>query len=234
MAIQHIGRHRQAVRRVGSSHVRSAIDRAQSLTLQALAHPLGAHALALLAQLLHDARAPVAAPAVPVDGSHLGVQGLVGQRLGTGRTHAPLAVPAAGNRQHPAQPADRVLVAILFDPGVLHRDPFAKYAVAFRRISTSSFASASSLRNRLHSASSSLTGRRIGRAEALAVSSGTSRPAAARRRLPVAQCRYRHTQPACRFMRPDRFGQPCCLSLKLVRVLPLGHCSVLHLNSPYR
>jgi hypothetical protein len=48
------------------------------------------------------------------------------------------------------------------DPGVLHRDPLAKYAVAFRRISTSSFASASSLRRRLFSASSSLTGRRAG------------------------------------------------------------------------
>lgn len=45
-------------------------------------------------------------------------------------------------------------------PGVLHRDPLAKYAVAFRRTSTSSFASANSLRRRLFSASSSLTGRR--------------------------------------------------------------------------
>src|SRR3546814_17635327 len=51
---------------------------------------------------------------------------------------------------------------MLVDPGVLHRDPLAKYAVAFRRTSTSSFASASSLRRRLFSASSSHTGRRAG------------------------------------------------------------------------
>lgn len=51
---------------------------------------------------------------------------------------------------------------MLIDPGVLHRDPLAKYAVAFRRTSTSSFASANSLRRRLFSASNSLTGRRVG------------------------------------------------------------------------
>lgn len=53
---------------------------------------------------------------------------------------------------------------MILDPGVLHRDPFAKYAVAFRRISTSNFASASSRRSRLFSASNSLTGRRRGSA----------------------------------------------------------------------
>jgi len=51
---------------------------------------------------------------------------------------------------------------MLVDPSVLHRALLAKYAVAFRRTSTSSFASASSLRKRLFSASSSLTGRRVG------------------------------------------------------------------------
>lgn len=83
-------------------------------------------------------------------------------KVAAGRAHAPLAVAAARHLQHAAQPADGVLVAMLADPGVLHRGPLAKYAVAFRRTSTSSFASASSLRKRLFSASSSLTGSRAG------------------------------------------------------------------------
>src|SRR3546814_9438038 len=78
-----------------------------------------------------------------VDGRHLGVQSLVGQRVGTGLAHAPLAVAAARHLQHAAKPTDGVLVAMLVDPGVLHLDPLAKYAVAFRRPSTSSFSSAS-------------------------------------------------------------------------------------------
>lgn len=49
--------------------------------------------------------------------------------------------------------------ALMIVPGVLHRDLLAKYAVAFRSISTSSFASANSLRSRLLSDSSSVAGR---------------------------------------------------------------------------
>src|SRR3546814_12429436 len=101
---------------------------------------LGADDLSLLAQLVNDPRAAIASTAGIVDGRHLGVQSLVGQRVGTGRAHAPLAVAAARHLQHAAKPTDGVLVAMLVDPGVLHRDPLAKYAVAFRRTSTSSFA----------------------------------------------------------------------------------------------
>ncbi len=51
------------------------------------------------------------------------------------------------------------LVAVIVDLGVLYRGAFAKYVVAFERISISSFALASSFRSRLFSASSSLIGR---------------------------------------------------------------------------
>ena len=44
-----IRRHRQTMSRVGGDSICSALDRAQPLTQQALAHPLGAHVLALLA-----------------------------------------------------------------------------------------------------------------------------------------------------------------------------------------
>src|SRR3546814_10953240 len=109
---------------------------------------LGADDLSLLAQLVNDPRAAIASTAGIVDGRHLGVQSLVGQRVGTGRAHAPLAVAAARHLQNAAKPTDGVLVAMLVDPGVLHRDTLAKYDVAFRMTSTSSFASSSSLRTR--------------------------------------------------------------------------------------
>ena len=54
------------------------IDRAQPLALEASEYLLGTHALALLAQLLHDMRPSVAAAAVLVDGGDLGVPRLVG------------------------------------------------------------------------------------------------------------------------------------------------------------
>jgi len=48
---------------------------------------------------------------------------------------------------------------MLLDPGVPHRDSFAKYAAAFFTMSRSSFALANSRRNRAFSASTSLTDR---------------------------------------------------------------------------
>src|SRR5690348_17344229 len=57
---------------------------------------------------------------------------------------------------------------MLLDPGVSHRDSFAKYAAAFFTISRSSLALASSRRSRAFSASTSDTGR-LTAAAALAV-----------------------------------------------------------------
>ena len=75
----------------------------------------------------------------------------------------------------------------------------AKYAVAFRSTSTSSFASASSLRSRLFSASNSLTGRRVGTAAALDSDFGrcsADRACSRSTALPVAHRGHRHAQPA--------------------------------------
>src|SRR5438067_1245273 len=90
------------------------------------------------------------------------IQHGIGLSTGTGRTTTPLAIARTGNPKHPAQPAHAVVVALNINPGILHRDPFAKYAVAFRRISTSSLALASSFRSRLFSASRSVGDRRAG------------------------------------------------------------------------
>jgi hypothetical protein len=51
-----------------------------------------------------------------------------------------------------------MVVAMLLDPGVLHRDSLAKYAAAFYTISRSSLALASSRRSRAFSTSNSETG----------------------------------------------------------------------------
>ncbi len=166
--IQNVGSHRQPIHGSGGHHICAPIDRAQALKPETSTNRLGAHALTLLAKLLRDPRPAVASSAVTMDRRHLRIQGLVRQRPCAERLHAPLTVPCAGHQQHPAQPADCVLAAIVLDPGVLHRDTLAKYAVAFRRISTSSFASASSLRSRLFSASSFVTSRRSGYAELVA------------------------------------------------------------------
>ena len=63
---------------------------------------------------------------------------------------------------------------MLVDPGVLHRDSFAKYAAAFFTMSKSSFVLASSRRNRPFSASTSVTDRFTGTA---APSAAVSLPA---------------------------------------------------------
>lgn len=121
----------------------------------------GARRPALGTQLPHDTRTAVAAAAGTMNGGDLGVQHGIGQCPPTWLPAAPLAIAAARHTQNPAKPTYAVLVAMCVNPGVPHRDPFAKYAVAFRRISISSFALASSLRRRLFSASRSLNGRRL-------------------------------------------------------------------------
>src|SRR3954452_22362465 len=55
---------------------------------------------------------------------------------------------------------------MLFDPGIFHRDSFAKYAAAFFTISKSSFVLANSRRNRTFSASTSVSDRFTGTATA--------------------------------------------------------------------
>lgn len=90
------------------------------------------------------------------------IQISIGPGSCTRRTTAPLAIACARYAKHPTQAAHTVVVALPHNPGLLHRDPFAKYAVAFRKISTSSLALASSLRSRLFSASRSVGDRRTG------------------------------------------------------------------------
>src|SRR5439155_4463321 len=71
------------------------------------------------------------------------------------RTGAPLQIAGPRYVQLPTQPCHWVGVAMSLDPGVPHRDSFAKSAAAFFTISRSSLVLASSRRKRLFSASNS-------------------------------------------------------------------------------
>src|SRR3546814_8209411 len=62
------------------------------------------------------------------------------------------------DHKYPALHGDRPHAAMPLDKGVLHFAPFAKYAVAFPRMSRSIFTRASSARSRAISICSALTG----------------------------------------------------------------------------
>ena len=158
-SIQHVGSDRLAMGRVGCHAIRALIERAQLLPLEAVAHPFVADLNTLLAQPAHDAWSPVAALTSRVNRCHSCIECRVGHRTTTRRSRSPLAIPATRHPKLATHPCHVKLVAMLLDPGVPHRDSFAKYAAAFFTMSRSSFALANSRRNRAFSASTSLTDR---------------------------------------------------------------------------
>jgi hypothetical protein len=121
---------------------------------QALPEPFVFDLDTSLAQTLKDATATVAAPVFFMQLGNLCIQARVGLGSPARRTRAPLAISRARHAHLPAHPAHAVLVAMCFDPAILHRDSLAKYAALFT-ISESTFALASSRRKRAFSASSS-------------------------------------------------------------------------------
>src|SRR5216684_894903 len=121
-----------------------------------LAHPgpLGVH-------LFPDPRPAVLALGLGVDRLDMHQKRIVAQALSPLRTRAPaemLVIAARAHPQHLALHRHRPAPPMAFDPGVLHSDSFAKYAVAFFRMSRSIFVRASSARKRLISICSGLTG----------------------------------------------------------------------------
>src|SRR5258707_9027002 len=96
-----------------------------------------------------------------MNNGYLCVQRLIGSIPLARLSVAPLEKPAARYTQYVAQSCDRLPASLCCDPGVLHRDSLAKYAAAFFNISLSTFAAASSRRNRSTSASSSFADRGV-------------------------------------------------------------------------
>src|SRR6476619_4121750 len=86
---------------------------------------------ALLAHPSHDARPTIAAFALRMPRRDLRIEHGSGHRAIAGRSRSPLAIAATRHTQLTAHPRHVEPVAVRFDPGVLHRDSFAKYAAAF-------------------------------------------------------------------------------------------------------
>jgi hypothetical protein len=133
---------------------------ADAVQLHELLHTFLAHADASGQQFLPGARPAVAAARLGVDGLDVHQQRVVAQVAplrSAGLAHEVLVVPGHADLQHPALHRDRPHAPVALDEGVLHFAAFAKYAVAFPRMSRSIFTRASSARSRLISICSALT-----------------------------------------------------------------------------
>ena len=123
-------------------------------------HALLAHTAPANPQFLSGARPAIAASRLGMDGLDVHQQYVVAwmAALGSaGQANEVLVVPGSAHLQHPALHRDRPHPPVALDEGVLHADPFEKYAVAFPRIPGSIFTRANSARSRLISISSALT-----------------------------------------------------------------------------
>ncbi len=79
----------------------------------------------LALQGTHDARPAVALPSLRMNRCHAGIEGRVSGSTQAWPTLAPLQVTTARHIQLPTHPSRRVVVAMLLDPGIFHRDSFA-------------------------------------------------------------------------------------------------------------
>src|SRR5438094_1662773 len=152
---QDIRRHRLRVCRIGGHSIWFAINRPQRLSQQALSHALMSDCRTLRVQGSNNARSAITLPSFGVNHRHPRIEHCIRQRPIARRTGAPLQIAGPRYVQLPTQPCHWVGVAMSLDPGVPHRDSFAKYAAAFFTISRSSLVLASSRRKRLFSASNS-------------------------------------------------------------------------------
>ncbi len=125
---------------------------ANAVQLHALLHPLLAHTETACQQLIPRAWPAVAASRFGVDGLDVHQQHVVAQMAtlrSAGQTNEVRVVPSDAHSQHSALHRDRPHPAIALDEGVPHADHFAKYAVAFPRISRAIFTRANSALSRL-------------------------------------------------------------------------------------
>src|ERR1035438_10273399 len=133
---------------------------ANAVLLHQPLYPLLAHAKALSPQLSPDPRPAVGSAIRRIHGADMHQQSLIPQ-MAT-RNHTPPANPVfmVTGHAHPQNSAlhtDRPHPPVTLNKGVLHFWPFAKYAVAFPRMSRSIFTRANSARKRLISICSELT-----------------------------------------------------------------------------
>jgi len=161
LPIEQIGRDRQVVVAVGRDLESTLAASADAVKLHELLHPVLADPDAACEQLFPDPRPAVAAARFGMDHLDVNQQRIVAQMAsleGLGAAHEMLVVARHAGLQHTALHRDRPQAPMSLDEGVLQLCAFAKYAVAFPRMSRSIFTRASSARSLLISICSALTG----------------------------------------------------------------------------
>src|SRR5271169_6811760 len=161
LAIQHIRRHRQVVPAVGGGNPESPLATSlNAVLLHQPLHPQLANPNALRPQLPPDARPSIGSAILRINGADMHQQRLVTQVATPQNVSAAnqvFMVARYAHAQHPALHADWPHPPVTLNKGVLHFWPFAKYAVAFPRMSRSILTRANSARKRLISICSALT-----------------------------------------------------------------------------
>src|ERR1039457_2678260 len=133
---------------------------ANAVLLHPPLYPLLAHANALSPQLSPDPRPAVGSAIRGIHGADMHQQSLITQMATPNLTPAANPVFMVSRHAHPQHSAlhtDRPHPSVTLNKGVLHFCPFAKYAVAFPRMSRSILTRANPARNRLISICSALT-----------------------------------------------------------------------------
>src|ERR1017187_8106048 len=161
LAIKHVGRNRQLVLAVSGGNAETSLaTRLNAVLLHQSLHPQLAHANPLRPQLSPDARPPIRTPILCIDGADVNQKCFVAEVAALGNIHATrqmFMVARDAHQQHPALHQDRLDQLVALNKGVLHFWHFAKYAVAFPRMSRSIVTRASSARRRLFSICSAVT-----------------------------------------------------------------------------
>src|ERR1700686_2811468 len=123
-------------------------------------HPLLAHADALCSQLSPNARPTIGSMVLCIGRANVHQQCFVAQVAALGYAPQPphvLVVTGDAHAEPPALYTDRPDPPVALNNGILHFWPFAKYAIAFPRMSRSIVTRVNSARRRLISICSALT-----------------------------------------------------------------------------
>src|SRR5579863_9374538 len=161
VTVQQVRRDRQVMLAIGGHHPETPLAASSNAVfLHQSLHPLFAHANAALDQLPPDARPTVGAAMFRVHRADMRQQRGITQMPPRGDLpppHQMLMKAGHAHYQHPALHTDRPDPPMAFDEGILYFWPFAKYAVAFPRMSRSIVTRASSARKRAISICSAVT-----------------------------------------------------------------------------
>src|ERR1039458_8982443 len=161
VAIQEVRSNRQTVSAVRGRDPETALAAgANAVLLHQPLHPLLAHANALSPQLPPDPRPAVGSAIRRINGADMHQQRLITQMATLHNIPSANQVFMVTGHAHPQNStlhADGPHPPVTLNKGVLHFWPFAKYAVAFPRMSRSILTRANSARKRLISICSALT-----------------------------------------------------------------------------